>query len=83
VLANFRKHAKGPLRAGVDAFSSASSFDGWRASRGAAMPRAGPPFHRAMARYVVVSQAKTWLGSAGWRRAGLVGFGEAPRRVDK
>jgi hypothetical protein len=82
VLANFRKHAKAALRAGVDAFSSALCFDGWRASHGTTVPRAGPPFHRAMARYVVVSEAKTWLGGAGWRRVGLLGFGEAPRSLE-
>jgi len=81
VLANFRKHARTTLRAGVDAFSSAARFDGWRGiAAGAAVPRAGPSFHRAMAKHVVVSEAKTWLGGVGWRRAGLVGFGEAPKR---
>jgi len=80
VLANFRKHAKAPLRAGVDAFSSAARFDGWRGvTSGASLPRAGPLFHRPMAQHVVVSEAKTWLGAVGWRRAGLVEVGEAPR----
>jgi hypothetical protein len=79
VLANFRKHAKGSLRAGVVAFSSALRFDGWRRrTQGTALPRAGPPFHHAMSRHVVVSEAQTWLGGVGWRRAGLVEFGEAP-----
>ena len=81
VLANFRKHSKTPLRAGVDAFSSAFRFDGWRGiTAGTALPRAGPPFHRTMAAYVVVSESKTWLGGVGWRRAGLVRLGEAPKR---
>jgi hypothetical protein len=79
VLANFRKHAKVELRAGVDAFSSAARFAGWRVDSGRPLPRAGSPFHVAMAPHVVVSEAKTWLGSVGWRRAGLVGVGEAPR----
>ena|SRR5688572_24942109 len=80
VLANFRKHSKKRLGAGVDAFSSALHFDGWRAhAREALLPRAGPPFHGALARLVVVSKARTWLGGVGWRRAGLVGFGETPR----
>jgi REP element-mobilizing transposase RayT len=83
VLSNFRKHAKTPLPAGVDAFSSAACFDGWRGvAVGAVLPRAGPHFHQAMAKHVVVSQAKTWLGSAGWRQAGLIGFGEAPRSLE-
>lgn len=80
VLANFRKHAKGALPPGLDAFSSSGHFDGWRGfTSGEALPRAGPPFHQAMAKHVVVSEAKTWLGGLGWRRAGLVGCGEAPR----
>ncbi|HVR19828.1 MAG TPA: hypothetical protein VMS65_09030 [Polyangiaceae bacterium] len=79
VLANFRKHANERLAPGVDAFSSAASFDGWkRAVAGARLPRAGPPFHAAMACHVVVSKSKTWLGSAGWRRAGLIDASEAP-----
>ena len=79
VLANFRKHSKTRLRPGVDAFSSAARFDGWRGfAPGAILPRAGPPFHMAMARHVVVSKAKTWLGGTGWRRAGLVRVDEAP-----
>jgi REP element-mobilizing transposase RayT len=80
VLANFRKHSRATLRAGVDAFSSASRFDGWRGvAAGAAAPRAGPPFHRAVAKHVVVSGAKTWLGGVGWRRAGLIRVDEEPR----
>jgi hypothetical protein len=80
VLANFRKHAYERLAPGVDAFSSAAAFDGWHGvATGAALPRAGPPFHTAMARRVVVSESKTWLGATGWRRAGLIGVVEAPR----
>jgi REP-associated tyrosine transposase len=79
VLANFRKHATASHAAGVDAFSSAASFDGWRGVvTGAPLPGAGPPFHGAMARHVVVSAPETWLCAKGWRRAGLVGFDEAP-----
>jgi putative transposase len=82
VLANFRKHAKAPVLAGVDAFSSALYFDGWRGASGATLPRAGPLVHSAMAKYVVVSKGTTWLGGVGWRRGGLVGVGEAPRSLD-
>lgn len=83
VLGNFRKHAKTKLGPGVDAFSSATRFDGWRGlAMGASLPRAGPPFHAVMAQFVVVSRSETWLGGAGWRRAGLIGFGEAPRNPD-
>jgi REP element-mobilizing transposase RayT len=79
VLANFRKHAKRRDAAGVDAFSSAVRFDGWRGfGAGEALPRAGPALHGAMARWMVVSQSQTWLGRVGWRRSGLVRVDEAP-----
>jgi hypothetical protein len=80
VLANFRKHSRAPLVAGVDAFSSSETFDGFRAAPGA-LPRAGPPVHEAMARWVVVAAPETWLARAGWRGAGLIGVDEAPRRA--
>jgi len=80
VLANFRKHATAALAGGIDAFSSAVRFEGWRGfAEGGDLPRAGPGFHGAMARWVVVSQAKTWLGAIGWRRLGLLNVNEAPR----
>jgi hypothetical protein len=85
VLSNFRKHEKmgravgGRLAVGVDAFSSAARFDGWRGQAGGSeLPRAGPPYHRAMGRFVVVSAPKTWLARTGWRRSGLIGVDEAP-----
>ena len=80
VLTNFRKHSRIRLAPGVDAFSSAAWFDGWRGFRlGSELPRAGPPFHRALAPWVVVSKAKSWLATEGWRRLGLVQLSEAPR----
>ena len=80
VLANFRKHEKGRVAAGVDAFSSAGRFDGWSGfTAGAVLPRAGPAVHGAMARWVVVSESKTWLARVGWRRSGLVRVDEAPK----
>jgi putative transposase len=80
VLANFRKHSRVRLPPGIDAFSSAARFDGWRGyGEGAKLPRAGPRFHRALGRWVVVSKSKTWLGGTGWRRTGLVHVNEAPR----
>jgi len=80
VLANFRKHANARFAAGVDAFSSAAAFDGWNGVRaGSLLPRAGPSFHVAMARHVVVSEPETWLCAKGWRRRGLVGLDEGPR----
>ena len=81
VLANFRKHARGRLRAGVDAFSSAARFDGFRGfDAGDVLPRAGPAFHGAFGAFVVVSESRTWLGGAGWRRHGLIRVDEAPGR---
>jgi hypothetical protein len=83
VLANFRKHAKRRLPEGVDVFSSALSFDGWRGfGETGALPRAGPPLQRAMAMHVHVSRSRTWLGVTGWRRRGLIGVGEAPRTLE-
>jgi hypothetical protein len=80
VLANFRKHGKKPFRAGVDAFSSAARFDGFRGFRvGELLPRAGPRSHGELDRYVEVSPAKEWLTRTGWRRSGLIGVEEAPR----
>jgi REP element-mobilizing transposase RayT len=79
VLANFRKHARSSLGAGVDAFSSAAQFDGWRGiAPGRPLPRAGPPFHASICRWVHVSAPRTWLGRSGWKRAGLLGLSEAP-----
>jgi hypothetical protein len=80
VLANFRKHATASLAVGIDAFSSAVRFDGWQGHvAGRGLPRAGPRFHGAMAVWVVVSEAKTWLGAVGWRRLGLLRVDETPR----
>jgi REP element-mobilizing transposase RayT len=80
VLANFRKHEKARVSAGIDAFSSAVRFDGFRGkARGASLPRAGPAFHEAFAPLVVVSDAKTWLGATGWRQSGLIRVDEGPR----
>jgi len=80
VLANFRKHEKRRISPGIDAFSSAAHFDGWRTkAAGRELPRAGPPYHTAMARWVAVALAKSWLGGTGWKRAGLIGVDESPR----
>ena len=80
VLANFRKHARAALSPGIDAFSSAVRFDGFRGTaRGASLPRAGPAFHDALEPFVAVATAKTWLGATGWRRSGLIRLDEAPR----
>ena len=90
VLANFRKHARRPVRAGLDPFSSAAVFDGWlgwRRASGVAPPFAEPrrwrrdheddPERADGAGATFASQ--TWLGRAGWRRHGLVRLSETPR----
>ena len=66
VLMNFKKHEQAPRRS-LDPLSSAAWFDGFREA-------IGPPPE--MDRPVVGS--RTWLGSRGWRRRGLVGLSEAP-----
>jgi hypothetical protein len=98
VLANFRKHAKTPLTGGIDAFSSAVRFDGFRgAASGTSLPRAGPPFDRGrgrtargdsplalvLAACVVVSQPVTWLAATGWRRHGLLRIDERPSELSR
>jgi REP element-mobilizing transposase RayT len=78
VLQNARRHGSTPpaWAGGVDPFSSAWHFDGWRDQRwrtGLSPPRdlpdlPGPP----------VTSAKTWLLNVGWRRWGLIGPSEVP-----
>jgi putative transposase len=72
VLMNFKKHARGPAASmthGVDAFSSAPWFDGFRRAVGPPPPHIERP----------VARPHTWLASNGWRRCGLVGPHERPR----
>jgi REP element-mobilizing transposase RayT len=74
VLQNALRHGEHAPR-GVDLFSSAWHFDGWRDERwrrGLDPPECpdGPP----------TARAATWLLSTGWRRAGgLIAPGEIPR----
>jgi hypothetical protein len=84
VLANFRKHATAPIRAGLDPCSSAAWFDGWREWA----PAGGvpPPFVESWVRrgnygssMPVSSKPSTWLAAVGWRRCGLLGVAERPR----
>jgi putative transposase len=90
VLANFRKHARGPVAPGLDPCSSAAWFDGWREwSSGSAPFAARPPPGVAAeplseiaadpARDSPVAAPRTWLLAKGFRRHGLLGIGEAPR----
>jgi hypothetical protein len=66
VLQNFRKHLRGVR--GLDPKSSAAWFTGWR--KAITMPSGRSP----------VVAARTWLAAVGWRRHGLIGMDEAPRR---
>lgn len=70
VLMNFRKHLRRP-GAALDPCSSAAWFDGFRSPM-----RTGPPPD------CPVAPSRTWLGSVGWRRHGLVDSGERPRGPD-
>jgi putative transposase len=91
VLANFRKHAHGNVPPGIDAFSSAGRFDGFGGCMsGRSVARAGPPLAArhvapnsplaaALASFVAVSPARTWLAAQGWRRHGLIRIDEHPR----
>jgi REP element-mobilizing transposase RayT len=77
ILHNHRKH--GVSLAWLDGCSSAPSFDGWRrdllldVARNVRTENAGkdPP---------VVAPPRTWLASTGWRRSGLLGLDESPRK---
>jgi REP element-mobilizing transposase RayT len=68
VLMNARKH-RATIAAGVDRFSSAPWFDGFVAR---VTPSGDSP----------VVASRTWLGTSGWRRRGLVHFDEGPRAPD-
>jgi hypothetical protein len=67
VLQNWRKHVR--KARGVDWYSSAVWFDGWRTA--AARPAGSAP----------VAAARTWLARIGWRRHGCVDVREAPRAL--
>ncbi len=66
VLMNAKKHGV-RLASGVDALSSAPWFDGFSGTV------------RACDEPSEVFAARTWLGSVGWRRRGLVALVEKPR----
>jgi hypothetical protein len=94
VLANFRKHARRRLEAGIDAYSSAAWFDGWREwapASGLPPPlvvASRPPWLQTLfgGRGAVndelaacpVVAARTWLAGQGWRRHGLLRVAEVP-----
>jgi REP element-mobilizing transposase RayT len=66
VLQNARRHGVRVL--GIDRFSSGPWFDGWK-QRVAATRRSFPGV-----------EARVWLLRVGWRRHGLIGVEEVPRR---
>ncbi len=72
VLQNARRHGMrlAPTWRGVDPFSSAWWFDGWRDERWrrGIVPADEPP----------VAAAQSWLLKIGWRRHGLIGVAEVP-----
>jgi putative transposase len=79
VLANFRKHATRRYPAGIDRFSSAPLFDGWRLTlreRTAVDQIAAQVFDSGP----VVAHARTWLARVGWRRHGPISLTEEPAR---
>jgi REP element-mobilizing transposase RayT len=84
VLANARKHARATLPAGIDPYSSALWFDGWREFR--AESGVPPPFFTARswpndsneAPTAADFAAQTWLCREGWQRRGLIAVAEVP-----
>jgi REP element-mobilizing transposase RayT len=82
VLANFRKHARRPVAAGIDPCSSGAWFAHFRGvdpehdrPRDAARP---PPLGAADVG-VPVSPPRTWLLTTGLARTARIGMNEAPR----
>jgi putative transposase len=82
VLANFRKHARVRLLAGVDPYSSGLWFDGWRGGfsrrAGRDPPLVGRAIPCASDADIPVSVPRRWLSASGWRRHGLVRLDETP-----
>jgi REP element-mobilizing transposase RayT len=65
VLNNFKKHL--PAARGMDPYSSARWFTGWRVARVDDISASA------------VMPARTWLARLGWRKCGLIGLEECPR----
>jgi hypothetical protein len=83
IFGNFRKHAKRTPGRGVDPYSSAVKFDGFRdVPSGSEAPLAERKSHAAMGAEIVVSAPRTWLAEAGWRRLGLIGTMESPKLAE-
>ena len=78
VLNNWRKHREdqrpGTESWNVDPFSTGLHFMGWREREEAVVHWRGPDTYEPL----VVYFPKTWLLSAGWRKAGTISFFEVP-----
>jgi REP-associated tyrosine transposase len=72
VLMNWRKHI--PQARGLDVCSSASLFDGWKVP-----PASGPPDDES--RPAPTRPPESWLARVGWKRHGLIGPNERPKRA--
>jgi hypothetical protein len=78
-LSNFRKQRKCRFAQVWTRFRRRFHSTAWQGfAAGDALPRVAPRFHRTMAKHVVVSDAKTWLGENGWRRAVPISVSKAP-----
>jgi hypothetical protein len=94
VLANFRKHSRTVLPAGIDPYSSAAWFNGfreWLPGSGLAPSFAvrAPPEVMLDSSYAALraelserpsAVAHSWLLATGWRRHGLISIAETPRQ---
>jgi REP element-mobilizing transposase RayT len=81
VLANFRKHARRPVTAGIDPCSSGAwftHFRGFDPERDRPRYAARPPPLGAADLGVPVSAPRTWLLTAGLGRTAPIGIDEAP-----
>jgi hypothetical protein len=82
VLANFRKHARRPIAAGIDPCSSGAwfaHFRGFDPEHDRPRYAARPPPLGAADLGVTVSRPRTWLLTAGLGRTPRIGMHEAPR----
>jgi putative transposase len=70
VLSNARRH--GLALAGLDPYSSARWFDGWRGIDGPRPDEYGP-----------IAAARTWLARVGWRRHGRIDPAAVPGGTSK
>jgi REP element-mobilizing transposase RayT len=82
VFGNFRKHMHRAPALGIDPFSSARYFDGWRLAAGHVPSLAEPAplaLFSADPNESGVVAPGTWLARKGWKRRGLIDVEECPR----